>query len=97
MHCDLSGIDTKVVKEFVKTVLRESDIATNYKDDYFFILPLTDKYGATFVLEMIAEFFDREVSTALVEYPKDADTAEAMIERLQRFSQSDLSFLDEFY
>ncbi len=83
LYCDFDGFEKKVIKSSLENVLRDSDAITNFKKDYFFVLPYTDKYGAKIVKKMFDEFFGREIKSFMVSYPKDGEFSKMLFEELQ--------------
>lgn len=101
LYCDFEGLEKKVIKNSLETVLRKSDSIVNHEKDYFFVLPYTDKYGASIVKKMFDDFFDKEIPSIMVSYPKDEESPSSLIEELQNLVSSqlstDLNYLDKFY
>ena len=99
LYCDFSGINNIDIENSLQDVLRNSDSIVNYKDDFYFVLPYTDKYGAETVKKMFSDFFEKEFTHMLVSYPVDGEDADELIEFLQnsveKFCKKDLSYLDE--
>ena len=52
LYCDFSGVPQDVVDAALLDILRASDAIVNHENDYFFVLPYTDKYGADRVKKM---------------------------------------------
>ncbi len=100
LYCDFSNLDVKVVETSLSKILRTSDAIVNYVNDYFFVLPYTDKYGAQSVKNMFEEFFNVEVSSIMVSYPSDGENSYELFEELQNLScrslENDLFCLDQF-
>lgn len=84
LYCDFSGIDRDIVEESLKSILRNSDAIASYKNDYFFTLPYTDKYGAKIVAGMFSDFFAQEFACAMVSYPRDGESVQDILELLKR-------------
>jgi len=99
LYCDFSDIEEDIIKDSLEEVLRTSDSIVNYKKDYFFVLPYTDKYGANIVKKMFDEFFAKFLSSFLISYPADGEDADELIEVMQNsvstFCKKDLVYLDD--
>ena len=89
LYCDFEGIAQDVVNASLLEILRTSDSIVNHENDYFFVLPYTDKYGAEIVKKMFDEFFAKHLSSFLLSYPVDGETSEEML----GFMQDSVSFL----
>ena len=100
LYCDFSGLDEQIVSASLLEILRSSDSIVNYKDDYFFVLPYTDKYGAEIVKKMFDEFFAKYLDSFLLSYPVDGETSKTILETMQDsvsvFLKKDLHCLDRF-
>lgn len=100
LYCDFAGLDVEVVEKSLANTLRTSDAIVNYVNDYFFVLPYTDQYGAEMVKGMFEDFFDAELSSVIVSYPADGDTALELLQEIQNVSSTlldnDLYCLDQF-
>lgn len=83
LYCDLTGLSQEVITQILEQALRDSDSIVHYDAHYFFILPYTDKYGATIVKDMIEEFFDTQIIASEVSYPVDGETPIELFETLQ--------------
>lgn len=98
LYCDFSEIEDEAINKALKKILRTSDTIANYKKDYFFVLPYTDKYGADIVKKLFDKFFKKFLNTFLISYPVDGESAEEITEILQtsvkRFCKRDLDYLD---
>ena len=99
LYCDFTEINDVDIENSLKEVLRKSDSVVNNKNDYYFVLPYTDKYGAETVKKMFIEFFNKDFPNLLVSYPVDGEDAEELIEFFQisvkKFCQKDISYLDK--
>ena len=99
LYCDFSGIDNIAIENSLQEVLRNSDSIVNYGNDFYFVLPYTDKYGAEIVRTMFSEFFDKTFPHIVVSYPVDGEDADELIEYLQnaveKFCKRDISYLDD--
>ena len=100
LYCDFSDIDKDVVDASLMDILRTSDSIVNHENDYFFVLPYTDKYGAEIVKKMFDEFFAKFLNSFLLSYPADGETAEEILSSMQDstslFLKNDLHCLDRF-
>jgi len=100
LYCDFKGMQSEVVNESLKEILRTSDSIVNYGGDYFFVLPYTDKYGAEIVKKMFDEFFGKFLNAFLLSYPADGETPEELLGNMQdsvsTFFKDDLHCLDRF-
>lgn len=98
LYCDFTGIDNADIEMSLSTVLRNSDSIANNGNDYFFVLPYTDKYGANIVRKTFSDTFDKELTHFLVSYPVDGEDANELIDFLQnsveKFCKKDISYLD---
>ncbi|MEA3228638.1 MAG: hypothetical protein U9P38_06185 [Campylobacterota bacterium] len=100
LYCDFSDMpDIEVVKS-LEQILRNADSVINYKTDYFFIFPYTDKYGANCVKEMFDDFFGKSLNSSVVSYPIDGEKSENIIFSLQNITDEkynkSLDYLDRF-
>ena len=100
VHCDFYDIKSDSLQEAVENIFRTTDSIVNYKSDYFFILPYTDKIGANKVKKMIQEFYERNLDFCMVSYPKDGENSQTLLEELRVVASSkyknDLRCLDSF-
>ncbi|HFB53499.1 MAG TPA: hypothetical protein ENJ67_02090 [Sulfurimonas autotrophica] len=100
LYCDFSGVPQDVVDAALLDILRASDAIVNHENDYFFVLPYTDKYGAEIVKKMFDEFFAKFLKSFLLSYPADGETPKALFEGMQdsvgTFFKNDLHCLDRF-
>lgn len=100
LYCDFSGISPEIVDDSLSQILRNSDAIVNYENDYFFVLPYTDKYGAEIVKKMFDEFFAKFLNSFLLSYPADGETPEDLFGNMQDsvsvFYKKDLHCLDRF-
>lgn len=100
LYCDFSGISQDVVDTCLAEILRTSDSIVHEGNDYFFVLPYTDKYGAEIVKKMFDEFFAKFLNSFLLSYPVDGETSEtilgAMQDSVSTFFKDDLHCLDRF-
>ena len=83
LYCDFSTISQETVDNSLESVLRNSDSIVHYGSDYFFVLPYTDKYGASIVKKMFIEFFVRNLDSFAVSYPVDGEDSQALVEKLR--------------
>ena len=100
LYCDFSGVPSEIVSDSLTQILRTSDAIVNHEDDYFFLLPYTDKYGAEIVKKMFDEFFGKFLGSFLLSYPVDGETPEEIFGHLQDsvlvFLKKELHCLDRF-
>ena len=82
LYCDFSIVDKSIINASLEQVLRTSDAMVNDDGDYFFVLPYTDKYGASIVKNMFDEFFTKNLDSYMVSYPKDGENSKALVEEL---------------
>jgi len=98
LYCDFTDIDDMDVENSLQEVLRNSDSIINKGNDFYFVLPYTDKYGAETVRKMFADFFDKEFTNFVVSYPVDGEDAEELTDFLQnsvkKFCKKDITYLD---
>ncbi|MFT7860759.1 MAG: hypothetical protein ABXS93_07465 [Sulfurimonas sp.] len=83
MYCDFSGVDPLVAEECLADSLRTLDSLVNYANNYYFVLPYTDQYGAVTVREMFEEFFDKDIKSCMVSYPADGENVKELLETLR--------------
>ncbi|MEA1920159.1 MAG: hypothetical protein U9N52_09990 [Campylobacterota bacterium] len=81
--CDFSDVEMEVIKECLKQILRTSDAIVHFDHYYFFVLPYTDKYGATIVKNMFEEFFNIYIKASTVSYPINGENPQELLEALQ--------------
>ena len=100
LYCNFSGIEQNVVDASLLEILRSSDSIANHEDDYFFVLPYTDKYGADIVKRMFDDFFAKYLDSFLLSYPADGETSKNILQNLQdsvsTFYKKELHCLDRF-
>lgn len=100
LYCDFSTIKEEIINSSLEQVLRTSDSIVNSGENYFFVLPYTDKYGANIVKNMFSEFFVRDLDSHAVSYPKDGEKAQQLFEELRDVVsteyKNDLRCLDQF-
>lgn len=100
LYCSFVDIDSDVISNSLEEILRTSDSIVNNGNDYFFVLPYTDKYGADIVKKMFDEFFAKHLESFLLSYPADGETPEAIMGTMQdsvsTFLKRDLHCLDQF-
>ena len=100
LYCDFAELPTDVVDASLTQILRTSDSIVNHEDDYFFVLPYTDKYGAEIVKKMFDEYFAKFLKSFLLSYPADGETPEALFGAMQDsvavFHKKELRCLDRF-
>ena len=100
LYCDFKGISNDIIDASLGEILRTSDSIVNYRGDYFFVLPYTDKYGAEIVKKMFDEFFAKYLSAFLLSYPVDGESPEELLGNMQdsvsTFFKDDLHCLDRF-
>jgi hypothetical protein len=98
LHCNFAAIDAQIIENSLQQVLRGSDSIINFEKEYFFVLPYTDKYGASIVNKMFEDFFAQTLEHTMVSYPIDGDTPKALLAELQDTTslkyKNDLAFLD---
>lgn len=83
LFCDFAQIAQDVITHSLEEVLRNSDSIIVTDSYHFFVLPYTDKYGATVVKNMFEEFFDTTIPAHTVSYPLDGDTPQELLTALQ--------------
>lgn len=100
LYCSFAGIDEAAVDTCLQEILRTSDAIVNKNDDYFFVLPYTDKYGADIVKKMLDEFFGKFLNSFMLSYPADGESPEELLGNMQDsvsvFFKDDLRCLDRF-
>ncbi len=83
LYCNFQKVEDDLIIESLEKVLRGSDVIVNSDKEYFFILPYTDKYGATIVKNMFEEFFDLYIPAYEVSYPLNGETPKELFQSLQ--------------
>ena len=83
LFADFSSVDSEVIGECLSNVLRTSDAIVHCDNYYFFVLPYTDKYGATIVKNMLEEFFNVYIRSSLVSYPINGENSIELLEAIQ--------------
>ena len=83
LYCNFQKVEDDLIIESLEKVLRGSDVIVNSNKEYFFILPYTDKYGATIVKNMFEEFFDLYIPSYEVSYPLNGETPKELFQSLQ--------------
>ena len=100
LYCNFAGLEPDVVDASLLGTLRTSDSIVNYKNDYFFVLPYTDKYGAEIVKTMFDDFFGKPIPSFLISYPVDGENSKELLSFMQdstsTFLKYDLHCLDRF-
>lgn len=100
LYCKFDGISQDIVDNSLAKILRTSDSIVNHEDDYFFVLPYTDKYGANIVKGMFDKFFDKTLDSYALSYPIDGENHYELLGNMQdsvsRFNEDDLHCLDRF-
>lgn len=98
LYCDFDEIEDEMVISALEKILRTSDTIANYKTDYFFVLPYTDKYGADIVKKLFDDIFSKFLNSFLISYPVDGESADELTQVLQNsvkhFCKKDLNYLD---
>ena len=98
LYCDFSELEDEVISESLKKILRTSDTIANYKSDYFFVLPYTDKYGADIVKKLFDDSFAKFLNSFLISYPANGEGADELVDVLQNsvkhFCKKNLDYLD---
>ncbi len=98
LYCDFSDESEEKIEDILSKILRASDTIANYKSDYFFVLPYTDKYGAEIVKTNFDESFKKYLNAFLISYPVDGDSADEIVAVLQNsvkhFCKKNLNYLD---
>jgi hypothetical protein len=83
LFCDFSDVEMETIEACLEQILRTSDSIVHYDHYYFFVLPYTDKYGATIVKNMFEEFFDIYIRASTVSYPINGENPHELLEALQ--------------
>jgi hypothetical protein len=83
LFCDFSDVEMETIEACLEQILRTSDSIVHYDHYYFFVLPYTDKYGATIVKNMFEEFFDIYIRASTVSYPISGENPHELLEALQ--------------
>jgi len=100
LYCNFKDIDPEAVSSSLRSILRNSDAVVNHEEDFFFVLPYTDKYGANIVKRMFDDAFETSLDHFLLSYPADGETPEELLGFMQdsvsTFYKYDISCLDRF-
>ncbi|MBN2897026.1 MAG: hypothetical protein JXK05_14175 [Campylobacterales bacterium] len=89
LFCDFSDATAESIKESLQGILRSSDSIVHFDRYYFFVLPYTDKYGATVVKNMFEEFFNVYVRSVTVSYPIDGESASELFDAIRAKTQKE--------
>ncbi len=89
--------DRDRIHNLLKNVLRESDAIIIKDNNFFLVLPLTDKEGAEFVYEGIKGFFEKEFPKVIACYPGDADNARDLLNKILSNAKSEYDYLESFF
>jgi hypothetical protein len=89
LFCDFNDVEAEVIHESLQHILRASDTIVHYDKYYFFVLPYTDKYGATIVKNMFEEFFTVYIRAASASYPADGENVSELLAAIQTRSQQE--------
>lgn len=76
------------VTEVLKDALREADVIFKKGDEFFIVLPLTDKEGAMYVARLLERYFGHKVKDVATTWPEDGDTAEEILASLIEYVKS---------
>lgn len=90
LYCDLKNVGKEVIDSSLEEVLRTSDSVINKEEDYFFVLPSTDKYGAGVVKKMFDSFYQNDLRSGMVSYPIDGETSQQLLHTLQETAHADI-------
>lgn len=82
LFCDLTGLPQETIDAKLPTFFRTSDSIVRYEDYYFFVMPYTDRYGASIVKRMVDEGFSRTSASCAVCYPSNGENSEELFESL---------------
>ncbi|MDD2449058.1 MAG: hypothetical protein PHS42_10005 [Sulfurimonas sp.] len=98
LYCDFSNAPKINILDTLSDTLRTSDTIANYKKDYFFVLPYTDKYGAEIVKKQLDAKAGVFLNSFLISYPVDGENADELVSVLQnsvkQFCKKDIDYLD---
>ncbi len=98
LYCDFSSQKDDRITAALGQILRTSDTIANKENDYFFVLPYTDKYGAEIVKKLFDDFFGNFLNSFLISYPSNGENADELTDVLQNsvkhFCKKDLDYLD---
>ena len=90
--------DNRMLSRAFERALRESDALFQAQEHFFLVLPRTGREGALIVLKGVEELLGEYVDEAIVTYPEDGETAEALLDKLVNLVKSwckiDLHFPD---
>ncbi len=83
LFCDFSDLALETIDECLEQILRTSDAIVHFDHYYFFVLPYTDKYGATIVKNMFEEFFNTYIRSTAISYPINGENPQELFEAIQ--------------
>ena len=100
LYCNFKDVNPEAVSSSLRSILRCSDAVVNHSEDFFFVLPYTDKYGANVVRKMFDDAFETSLDHCTLSYPVDGETPEELLGYIQdsisRCYNYDIDCLDRF-
>ncbi len=91
LFCDFSEVPTESIKESLQGILRSSDAIVHFDRFYFFVLPYTDKYGATIVKNMFEEFLNAYIRSTTCSYPIDGENTQELFDAIRTKTKKELN------
>ncbi len=85
------------IYNILKYILRESDAIITKDNNFFLVLPLTDKEGAEFIYEGIKGFFEKEFPKVIACYPGDGDNAQDLLNKIMSNAKSEYDYLESLF
>jgi len=76
------------VTELLEKSTRQSDAVLTIDGHLFLVLPATDKEGALHILNILEEFYGREIPEVIVTFPEDAADAQGLLRALVEDAKS---------
>jgi hypothetical protein len=82
LFCQFSGIEEELINTNLSSLLRTSDSILHYENNYFFVMPYTDRYGCRIVKKMIDDLFVASIPSAMVCYPVNGESTLELFDSL---------------
>lgn len=97
----LPGAESGQIARLLEGSLRHSDALFVNDGCFFLVLPNTDKEGALHIVNVLEEFFKREIPEVILTYPEEAGSSKEMLEKMVKYANEewkvDLSGMIEPY
>ena len=85
----LEGAETDQVCRLLEGSLRQSDAIFTKDEYYFLVLPNTDKEGALHIINVLQDFFKKEIPEVIITYPEEASSSKEMLEKLVYYAKEE--------